>query len=176
MSASKQKSAGFNPLMIVFGFVVLAAAIYFLSSSLGGPSIASLKDTALNGATPEEQVAAAQELAQMGEPAREVLREVAGSSGNPGVVSVCILGISRERDYKGIDIVLAQLDHQNSSVRSNAVVALEKMLGRRFDFPVNGSAAERAAMRDQIVEDWNNYNGSPLFKKNIERFGIKDSD
>lgn len=172
MSNAGNKNRSPMAAVVVLLLLVAIGGVYLATKFLGGPSIQSLQQTALNGATSEAQVQAAQQLAQLGEDAVDALRVVSAQSTNPDVVSVIILAISRLRDYKSIDVLIAKLDDNVVRVRSSAAKALEKMLGRDYHFPVDGSDSERANIRDQIIEDWNSYNGSELFEHNKKRFKI----
>ena len=174
MSPAKESGREPNLPVIVLVVVAVIAIVFFGAKFLGGPSIASLQNTALNGSSSEEQVRAAQQLGQLGKPALEALRVVSAESSNPNVVSVCILALSRLHDYKSMDVLLAKLDDEALSVRSSAAVALEKMLGRDYHFPVEGDESERGAVRERIIEDWNLYNGSELFEHNKKRYGLED--
>lgn len=168
---SKTADAGRKPNVpiVVLAVVALFALVYFVPQFFGGPNIASLQQTALSGATEQEQVRAAQQLGQIGRPALEALRVVSQESQNPGVVSVCILAMSRLYDYDSMDVLLAKLEDDAIGVRSSAATALEKLLGRDYHFPVEGNESERADVRDRIIEDWNLYNGSELFEHNRKK-------
>ena len=100
----------------------------------------------------------------------DALRNVAQQSQNPGVVSVCILALSRERDYDSMDLFLAKLDDNNVGVRAAAAKVARNLLGRDFHFPVSGSKKDRDYIREQIAEEWKAYEGSELARINDERF------
>ena len=168
MSGNQDKSR-LQAMIVVLAAVLVLLAIFYLPKLFGGPDIEALTDAALNDPSHQAQIRAAQELAQLGEPALESLRKIASESANPGVLSVCILGISRQSDYESMDIIIAKLDNPESSVRSSAATALRKMLGRDFHFPVDGSKENRDRVRDEIIKDWNLYNGSELFEFNKNR-------
>ncbi len=138
----------------------MLAAFFYLPGLLGGASIETLTDTALNGATQKDQIRAAQELSRRGGPALQALRNVAGQSQNASVVSVCILAISRQRDYPSMDLLLAKLDDSESGVRSSAATVLNKMLGRDYHFPAQGNKETRKRVRD-----WTR--GFPIFNEAV---------
>lgn len=150
--------------LAVFG-LILAKSIW------GGADIAALTRTALESPVDKEQIEAAQKLSELGEV--EALRTVLDQSKNSDVLSVCILGVARQRDYESMDLLLAKLDDNSVNVRSSAATALTKMLGRKYHFPASGRANQRAEIKKQIEKDWIDYKDSELFEFNKERF--KDS-
>jgi len=150
--------------------VGVLAVLYYSFGFLRPPDFDALSETAISGPTSQEQISAAQQLAQIGEEAIPSLRLVSRESGNPDVVSVCVLALSRTLDYGSMDIVLEKLGDSSAVVRSAAAIAGGKMLGRDFHFPVDGSEQERDSIRQRIVKEWNDYNGSELQRSNdLER-------
>lgn len=172
MSTKAENARGLNPSLIFLLVLVVAALFLFLPKLFGGPNIESLRDTALNGSTTEQKIRAAQELSKMGVPALEAIRDVAEKSDLPGIVSVCILAVSRHRDYQCMDLLLSKLDDESPHVRASASKALEKMLGRDYHFPIEADSATRAEVKAKIVADWELYEGSELFEHNKNRFEI----
>ncbi len=156
-------------LYTVLGVLILLAGIYGWSR-LGGPNIDSLVQQALTAPLKAKQVEAAQELSEIGQPARDGMAKLLNESDNEDVVSVVIGGLARIRDYESMDNLIASLDHSSRSIRSAAAKAVAKLLGRDHHFPVIGTAAEKAEIKAQIEKDWEEYNGSELFEHNRQRF------
>ena len=165
----KNSASGSLPVLAVVSVIgLLVVGFIYGRGYFGKPSIASLKESALNGSSAEQQISAAQQLSELG--AVDALREVLEKTTNPDVSAVCILGVARQRDYDSMDLLLAKLDDNSENVRATAASALTKLLGRKYHFPASGRADERAAIKEQIVQDWNDYNGSELFEFNKNRF------
>lgn len=154
--------------MIAVG--IIALGIIYGLPYLRKPDIDHLVETALTAATDSEQVDAAQQLAQLGEPALEGMRKLLQQSSNEDVVAVSIVGVARLSDYQCMDPILNKLDDSSVTVRSAAASAAAKLLGRNHHFPVTGPPDQRARVRDQMIKDWEEYNGSELFKFNQNRF------
>ena len=96
--------------------------------------------------------------------------KVIAQSGNEDVVATSLLAVTRLNDYQSMDQILMKLDDPSTTVRSTAATSVAKLLGRDHHFPVRGSKAERTRVKNQIVKDWKQYNGSELFEFNKNRF------
>ena len=83
-------------LLLIFGLVVLG--VFYAWPLLTRPSINHLTDQALNAETPEARLEAARLLAQREQNGVEAMRTVVGESSDQNVVSICILGLSRQMD------------------------------------------------------------------------------
>lgn len=134
------------------------------------PDIETLAQTALTATSEIDRVQAAQELSRIGLPAVSGLRTVIAESTNEKVVSIVLQALARQQDYPSMEVIIAKLDDPSVNVRTAAAKATSKLLGRNHHFPVTGSERDRAAVKAEIEEDWNEYNGSPLFKINVKKF------
>ena len=136
---------------ILLGLLTLALVAVFGSRFLfAGPSITSLRDQALNGATPQVQREAARQLADKGEEGLPSLREVARQSDNEEVIAVSMIGLARQYDDQCMDLFLQKLDDSSLTVRVAAAKACTKILGRNHHFPADGKASERERIREQM--------------------------
>ena len=157
--------------LIVLGLLVLGLVVIYGARFLfGGPSADSLKDLALNGETSQIQREAARQLADMGEPGLENLREVAQRTNNEDVISVCMAGLARQYDDHCMELFLEKLDDPSLAVRVAASKACSKILGRNHHFPAEGSLEERKRIKENMTNDWEAYNGSELHEFNKKRF------
>lgn len=152
---------------IAFGALALVAIYGW--PYLFEPSIDSLVNTALNASSPSDQLAATRKLCQKGAPALEGLRRVTAESNNEDVVAACLSGVSLLMDYESMDQILNRLDDSSLVVRSAAAKAATKLLGRDHHFPVRGLPEEQQRVKNEIVKDWESYNGSKLFEFNKKR-------
>ena len=157
-------------LILAIGLLLLGA-VYGLPY-LQKPNPDDLASVAISASDSSERVVAAQELSRMeGEQAQNAVRKVLSESDDEQVIAVCIQSAARSLDYECIDFIIEQLDSQSVNLRATAAKALIKLLGRNFHFPVRGKQADRDAVKQQIIEDWKAYDGSPLYKINQKRFG-----
>ena len=147
---------------------LVAVSLIYGLQSLRRPDIESLANQALAG-SPADQIKAAQQLALLGQPAVTAMRRVMTNSDNDEVIAISILGLSRNRDYQSMNHILTCLDDPSATVRSAAAVASTNLLGRNHHFPVNGSLEARARVRNEMIRDWESYNGSELFEFNKNR-------
>ena len=162
--------------LIVLGLLALGLVIVYGGRFIlfAGPSESSLRDQALNGATPQIQREAARQLADLGERGLSSLRDVFQQSNEEEVVAVCLTGLSRQYDDECMDQFLEKLDDPSLTVRVAAAKACTKILGRNHHFPADGRAEERQRIKEQMTKDWEEYKGSELHEFNKERFKNKD--
>ena len=153
--------------LIALGAIVLFA-VYGLPY-FGRPNVDRLVEQALNATSQSEQLDAARQLSQLGEPALAGLRQIIADSNNEDVVAVSILGVTRLMDYQSMDQILIRLEDPSLTVRSAAAKSVAKLLGRDHHYPVRGRPEEQARVKNLIVEDWEAYNGSELFEFNQKR-------
>lgn len=119
-----------------------------------------------------QQVQAAQELSRLGEEGLAGLRKVFTESDNAAVISVSILGLSRQRDYHCMESFIEKLDDPQENVRAAAAKAVVHLLGRDYGFQVRGTLSHRAEFMEKIRDDWEQYRGSELFKFNDQRVSL----
>lgn len=152
------------------------------------PSPAELAQKALEAASPEEQELAAVELAQLAsdneqkpplrEEAREHLRRVLAESQSPPVRLACIRGLASEWDYQSMPALLDALDDESELVRSDAAMAVERMMSvtlKGFGYQYNDPPAKRAPAIKRIRQDWEKKRDSPIFIKWRKRLKEKQS-
>ena len=155
-----------------YAFVALGAIVLFAIYGLPyffQPNVDRLVEQALNATSPSEQLAAAKELCQIGEPAVDGLRRITVESKNEDVVAASLLGVTRLMDYESMDQILIRLVDPSLVVRSAAAKAAAKLLGRDHHFPVRGMREDQQRVKNEIVKDWEEYNGSELFEFNKTR-------
>lgn len=155
-----------------YGLIVLGAIALFVIYGLpyfGKPDIDRLVEQALNASSQSEQLDAARELSQIGDPALDGLRQIIADSDNPDVVATGILGVTRLMDYQSMDQILTKLDDDSVAIRSAAAKAAAKLLGRDHHYPADGTPLQRSRSKTKIVQDWEKYNGSELFEFNKKR-------
>ncbi len=157
-------------LYTVLAVGVIALGIVYGLPYLRHPDIDRLVDNALTATSDADQLEATRQLAQLGEPACDGLRQIIAESDNPDVVATALLAVTRMMDYQSMDQILIKLDDPSLTIRSAAAKSVAKLLGRDHHYPIRGSAAERTLVKEQIVKDWEAYNGSELFEFNKKRF------
>lgn len=155
--------------------VLLVGVVYGLPL-LRKPDFDALANTALTADSEKDRIEATQELSRLGLPSVSALRTVLDGSNDEKVVAVCLLALARQQDYPSMEKIIAKLDDPTVNVRTAAAKATSKLLGRNHHFPVAGTERERQRIKEQIEEDWKQYNGSPLFKKNVERFNEQSKE
>lgn len=149
--------------------VVAVVVMYGLPLSQR-PGIDRLTTQALSASSATDQIKAAQQLSQLGQPALAGMRRVMNESNNDDVVAISILGVSRQMDYESMDQILEKLGDPSATIRIAAAKATTKLLGRDHHFPVNGPLELRTRIKNQIAQDWQEYDGSALFEFNKNRF------
>jgi hypothetical protein len=150
--------------------VVVYAWMYWPSSS-GTASPEELAEVALNSSDQQEQVTAAKELSDLGEPAIEQLRRVLAESDIPGVRAAVITGLANQRDYDSMPKLLDALEDPSLLVRSRAGATVRRMLPTDHGFGAADPPERRAEVVKRLRAEWERFRESPLMKKWRERKG-----
>ena len=160
-----------KPLLSLLAIVIAFAAIHYgYRIFFSKESIRHLESIALSATEPNEQEQASLKLANRGKKALPALKRILQESSNENVIAICMNALAEMQDGDCMDIILENLDSDSKHLRTHAARSIKNILGRDYNFPVDGSARDRDAVKQQIVDDWNSYKGSELHKLNKERF------
>ncbi|MEC9091339.1 MAG: hypothetical protein VX438_01445, partial [Planctomycetota bacterium] len=132
-------------------------------------SVEQLVQKALTANEESQRIQAAQELSRLGEEGLLGMRQVFNESDNTVVIAISLLGLSRQRDYQCMDLIIDKLDDSEETVRAAAAKAVTCLLGRDYGFPVRGKVSEWTEYKKRIHNDWEQYRGSELFEFNLQR-------
>ena len=150
---------------LVAGVVCVALAVAVLRA----PRSARLLHNALHSQDPSAQIRATHGLLKLGPDALKETKAVVSQSTSLDVTALAIAGLAEHRDYSSIDLIFANPDDPSPIARASAARATVRLPGRDYQFPVEGSASERAKSKEAIVADWNKLKDSELFRRNVDR-------
>ncbi len=145
--------------------LLLVYGCRFLQSAGGHRSPEELVQVALEAPDASEQEAAAAELAQLGEPARDQLRHVLAESRSPGVRAAVIQGLGKLWDYESMPSLLDAMEDPSAVVRGRAAVVVERMMSVDCGFRAADPPEARAKVVEELREQWENFRTSPIFAK-----------
>lgn len=159
-----------KPLSVILALllVIYLMTVFWHSAS----SVEQLVQQALSADEEVQRIQAVQELSRLGKEGLDGLRQVFGESENAAVISVSLLGLSRQHDYQCMESFIEKLDDPQEAVRAAAAKAVARLLGRDYGFQVRGTVSQRAEFMEKIRDDWEEFRGSELFEFNNQRLSL----